>query len=70
MGKILYTKINLEDEMSEVVQLYEDINIDINKEEEFINFKLTKDIEVITPGLNLVLKNPYKLEITRSILNE
>ncbi len=84
IGRILYTKIKLEDEIGDVVNLYEaghaeeeikekivpTANIKIENGVEYTNLKLSKDIEILTPGLNLVFKNPYKIEVSRSILNE
>ncbi len=85
IGKILYTKITLEDTMSEVVTLYENnktpeeileeldlpkTTLTVKEKDEYLNLTLTKDISIITPGLNLIFKNPYKLTVMRSILNE
>jgi len=86
IGKILYSKIVVEDVISDVVTYYEkndnveDIknklkldnkySIVINNDKEYTNVKLIKEIELITPGLNLIFNNPYKLEISRSIINE
>ncbi len=85
IGKILYSKMMLESQISEVISLYEsgktqeeiatklefdeDISLDIVRDNEYINFDLTKNIEIITPGLNFVFENPYSLKVTRSIDN-
>ena len=85
LGRLFYLKIKLEDQISEVVDLYQankteeeikevlkldNIEIDLEEDEEYINLALIKEVNIITPGLNLFLKNPYKLEVARSILNE
>lgn len=44
------------------------VDLEILEETHEINFSLQKDIDIITPGLNLIFKNPYKLKINRSIL--
>lgn len=41
-----------------------------NDNNEYIEFKLIKEIEIITPGLNLILDNPYKLNVKRVIYYE
>lgn len=41
-----------------------------NDNNEYIEFKLIKDVEIITPGLNLILDNPYKLDIKRVVYYE
>ena len=85
MGRVLSTKITLEDKMSDVVSLYEngnslkeittklklkDTSIDAQPKDDYIDITLTKEIEIITPGLNIIFNNPYKLQVTRSILND
>lgn len=85
IGKILYSKIILEEQISDVISLYEsgkekeeivakleidaDTSLEILNDEEYISFNLTKSIDIITPGLNFVFNNPYQLEVTRSIDN-
>lgn len=41
-----------------------------NDNNEYIEFKLIKKIEIITPGLNLMLDNPYELNVKRVIYYE
>ena len=49
----------------------EDISLEIaNDNNEYIEFKLIKEVEIITPGLNLILDNPYKLDIKRVVYYE
>ena len=50
----------------------EDKNMDltIKQDDSTLEFVISKKIEIITPGLNLVFKNPYKLEVKRVIYNE
>ena len=47
-----------------------DIKIDIKKDDEYVEFKLSKNVEIVTPGLNLIFKNPYNAEVKRVIYNE
>lgn len=48
----------------------EKIELEIKKEQEYINFFLKKRVEIITPGLNLILKNPHEVVSKRVIYNE
>lgn len=41
-----------------------------NKDNKYVEFILTKDTEIITPGLNLILDNPFKVEVTRMVYYE
>ena len=86
IGKILYNKIILEQQISEVITLYQkgkdpeeiktnldlnkDVTLNVESDNDYLNFNLTKEVDIITPGLNLIFNNPYELKITRSILNE
>ena len=79
ISNISLSKINLENRLSEVIDSY-DNNIDtmqkqLAKEDiklevvdgDYLTFKLTKEITIITPGLNLIFKNPYQISTSRSI---
>lgn len=85
IGKILYSKIILEEQISDVISLYQggknereivdklaledDVFLKIENDNEYINFNLTKEIDIITPGLNFIFNNPYQLKVSRSIDN-
>ncbi len=87
LGKILYTKNNLESKMEEVITAYESvpdiaelekklnlekehITLAIAKEKEYMEFKLEKEIDIVTPGLNSILGNPYQITTKRVIYSE
>ncbi len=48
----------------------EKIELEIKNEQEYINFFLKKKLEILTPGLNLILKNPYEVVSKRVVYNE
>lgn len=85
IGTVLYNRTMLEGSMTDVISMYErgldeseikrdltleyvDISIEDTGEE--ITFYLSKDIDIITPGLNLIFDNPYHLQVIRSIPHE
>ncbi len=85
LGKIFYNKIILENAINDVISLYQDgksmeeikdklelddSKLEIKNASKYKEITLEKEIEIITPGLNLVLNSPYKLEIKRSIIND
>ncbi len=39
-------------------------------EDEYLNFTLEKKVEIITPGLNLILGSPHHAVVKRVVLNE
>ena len=48
----------------------EKIELEKKEEEEYQNFIMTKKIDIITPGLNLILGSPYEAKVKRVIYNE
>jgi len=86
MGNIIISRIEMEKDLSEIVSLYQndievsdiskklnlndDKTLEIKENDEFLEILLVKKINIITPGLNLILKNPYNLKISRSVLND
>lgn len=83
IGKIFYTKIILEDKMSDIIDYditneeeiiskfkLDKIELKIVEDNEYLNYEIKKKIDIITPGLNLIFKNHYNLTVTRSIKNE
>ena len=82
LGNILYQKTMLEGNMNDVISLYErgvsneeileemelkNTELEIVEDQEYIRIHLLKEVDLITPGLNLVLDNPYQLDVSRSI---
>jgi len=82
---IIFTKKNaLENTLDEVVELKknnneekikslindDNIKIDIKNEDEKIEIILKENYNVMTPGLNLILNNPFEIKVSRVILNE
>ena len=80
-GNILHQKYRLENDLDYIVDLYQenkqvDINnyifknkIDVNYEnsDEFVMIELSKKVNITTPGLNLILKEPYFVTVERYI---
>lgn len=56
--------------IDEIKSLYSDVLIEKEDSSDYVKIVISKDINVMTPGLNLVLGNPYKVEIERNVPNE
>lgn len=82
LGNIIYKKYNLENTLDTVVELYEqgenqkmaafvaveNINVDITDAgDDLTNVTISKDISIITPGLNNILGKNYTLSVDRTI---
>ena len=82
-GTILSKKNELENDSIDIVLLinngtnideikskYSDLDIDLKDADKYTEIKITKSINIITPGLNLILGNPYKVIVERVIPND
>lgn len=81
-GMIFNAKSNLENTSNDIISMYKDNN-DINnlknifnnydiKIEEVSNYKkiiITDKVNLITPGLNIILDNPYEIKVERVVTN-
>lgn len=81
-GRILNKKSELENISTDVVSmikndstideikaLYPSLVISIKEEDKYIVIEISEDVDVMTPGLNLVLGNTHKVTIERTIPN-
>ena len=49
---------------------YENVKLSIKKETNILTIKLEKNIDIITPGLDIFLKDPYMVKVERIISYE
>ena len=83
LGKIFNEKNTLENTSIDIIELYKngksideiknkynDIFITTSIEDNYLSLKLKKEIEIITPGLNIVLDNPFVVEVERVVYYE
>lgn len=82
LGRVLYEKNHLESVLNEVVISYketgkidnklfnDDISFDVKKDGKYATILLSKDISLITPFSNLILKNPYQIKTERVFIYE
>ena len=56
--------------INEINNMYSDVKIEEEKSEDYTKIIISEDVDIMTPGLNLVLGDPYKIQIERNIPNE
>ena len=61
--------INNDNNINEINSKYSDIDVNINDDGEYYNITLSKRIRILTPGLNLILDDPYEVKVERIIPN-
>lgn len=61
--------IKNKDNLDDIRGLYPDITIDTSSDNKYTTIKIYKSIDVMTPGLNLVLGDSYEIVVERIIPN-
>ncbi len=69
IGIDVVSMIKNNDSLENIRMLYPEINIDVNIDSKYTTIKIYKGIDVMTPGLNLVLGDPYEVVVERTIPN-
>jgi len=81
LGKIIYTKFTLQNDLNSIVELYKDdlqddyynyannkkISLNITTNNNLTTIKVSKNIEISTPILSNVLKSPYLVEESMTV---
>ena len=62
--------LNNRKSVDEINSMYSDVKIEEEKSEDYTKIIISEDVDIMTPGLNLVLGDPYKIQIERNIPNE
>ena len=57
------------DNINEIKMLYPDIEIDISSDNKYTTIKIYESMDIMTPGLNIVLGDPYEILVERTIPN-
>ena len=83
-GNIISKKYSLENDIDVISDMYKegknseintyikdkDININYSNKEDLFTIKLSKDVKVISPMLNLIFGKSYEINVEKSIYNE
>jgi len=64
-GMILSKKNNIDD----IKNLYPKVKINISSDDKYTKIIISDDVDIMTPGLNRILGNPYNIKVERTIPN-
>ncbi len=56
--------------LNKIYELYPNTSIEMNEQDNYIKVKMKRKVDIITPGLNLVMDNPYTVEVERVIMHD
>ena len=49
---------------------YKNVNVSISNNKDTLTIKITKNIDIVTPGLGKIIGNPYQIKIERAVRYE
>lgn len=55
--------------INDIRKLYPELIIDINSDDKYTRIKISKNIDTMTPGFNLVFGDPYEIIVERVMPN-
>lgn len=61
--------LNKDIPLEEIKSEYADIDIEISSDDKYKNVVISDKIDILTPGLNRILGNPYEVKVERKISN-
>lgn len=61
--------INNDVDINEIRNLYENLTINIANENNYLKITIIEEVDLLTPGSNLVIDDPYEIKIERIIPN-
>lgn len=61
--------LNKDIPLEEIKSEYADIDIEISSDDKYKNVVISDKIDILTPGLNRILGNPYEVKVERKIPN-
>lgn len=63
------TMIKNSDNIDDIKNLYPKVEININSDDKYTKIIISDDVDIMTPGLNRILGNPYNIKVERTIPN-
>lgn len=57
------------DNIDDIKNLYPKVKINISSDDKYTKIIINDDVDIMTPGLNRILGNPYNIKVERTIPN-
>lgn len=57
------------DNIDDIKNLYPKVKINISSDDKYTKIIISDDVDIMTPGLNRILGNPYSIKVERTIPN-
>ena len=59
--------INQRKEIDEIKTMYPDYDISVNNKDDYMTITISYKVNLITPGSNIILDNPFQIKVVRYI---
>lgn len=69
IGVDVVMMINDGKSVNEIMEIYPDVTVEVDYKNDYSLVKISDDIDIMAPGLNLVLGDVYKVTVERKISN-
>lgn len=83
LGKIFNAKSVLENDSIDIIELYkngltidklnekyQDTDITVDRKDEYLTINIKRKVDIITPGLNIFLEDPFPIDVKRVVYYE
>lgn len=57
------------DNIDDIKSNYPNVNIDVKNDNGYTTIKIYSEMDIMTPGLNLIIGDPYEVSVERTIPN-
>ena len=57
------------DNIDDIKNLYPKVKVNISSDDKYTKIIISDDVDIMTPGLNRILGNPYNIKVERTIPN-
>lgn len=65
----IVSMLNNNDDITDITMRYPNLILDINSDSKYTTIRIHENVDVMTPGLNLVLGDPYDIIVERIVPN-
>jgi len=66
----IITMLNNNEDINEIKKKFPELSITSKENEKYTTVYISQNLDIITPGLNLIFGDPYEVKVERTISND